>query len=189
MAVVNSAEWWNRMVPRYEERGDYRNRPSEFARSALHVFGPVLEIGCAFGEFTKYLSVDTQYIGFDISQALIEKARARHPDRMFVRANVLKMGVAQWHKTFNTTCAFQVLEHFTKSNLAIVLNKIQSMTRHSLVFSVPRGLPSAGQKKHDGHLIGWIDEEDLAKDWSRWGSVEFHDGDPNHLCGSLVFGD
>jgi trans-aconitate methyltransferase len=185
--VINSSEWWDSMVPNYQKNQDYRDRPMEYEIASGSVCGPVLEIGPAFGEFCKYLPEQIHYMGMDISQRLVEEARKRYPSRLFVRADILKLGTAQWAKAFGSTCAFQVLEHFSRENLHVVLRKIVEMTRHRLIFSVPRGLPSPSQQKHDGHLIGWKDEEQLREEFAPYGEITFTEGQERHLCGVLAF--
>ena len=189
MANVNSAEWWNSMAGRYQERGDLRERPDEYAEAASHlVGGPVLELGCAFGQFSKYVPSDISYIGMDISSELIKRARKLHPDKLFVCANGAKLGSKQWGKAFAHVCCFQMLEHFTWEDFTALMQNVAGLAQVSLLFSVPRGLPSRADAKADGHLIGWRDEEDLEKCFKQFGeSVEFMPCAANHLMGQLYY--
>lgn len=185
---VNSSEWWDSMVEGYESNQDYRNRPNEFDALARYITGgPVLEIGPAFGEFSRYLAPDLQYLGMEISPRLAEEARKRHPDKLFVCADIARIGVKHWAKAFQHTVACQVLEHFDRETFCTVMEKLCGMTRESIIFSVPKGMPSPSQRKGDGHLIGWEDELDLMKDFSAFGEVSLLCGMPeNHLCGQVI---
>jgi len=186
---VNSAEWWNSMASRYEARGDLRERPDEYTTAASLIGdGPVLEVGCAFGQFSKYLKDRITYVGMDISSELIVRARKWHPQYVFVCANAARLGEHQWGKAFEHTCSFQMLEHFTWEAFDALMKNLKKVTRTSLIFSVPRGLPSAADAKADGHLIGWEDEADLATCFRRYGtSISFVPCDDNHIMGQLFY--
>jgi hypothetical protein len=54
-----------------------------------------------------------------------------------------------------------------------------------LIFSVPRGKPGPSARKDDGHLIGWTDEDELEKEFGKYGTVFFWQGADNHICGEI----
>lgn len=186
---VNSKEWWDKMADCYEQRGDLRERPAEYAEAAkLLKEGPVLEVGCAFGQFSKYVPYYVDYLGMDVSSELIERAKKRHPNRMFVCANATRLGEHQWGKVFRHTCCFQMLEHFTWKDFDALMKKLAQVTRESLIFSVPRGIPTEADAKADGHLIGWADEAELTKCFRKYGTgITFVPCDDNHIMGQLFY--
>lgn len=186
---VNSPTWWNEMAEQYEARGDLRERPCEYTNAAsLIASGPVLEVGCAFGQFSDYLPEDIHYLGMDVSSELVRRARKRHPNRAFVCANATGMAAHQWGKAFAHTCAFQMLEHFNWEDFDTLMKALERVTRDSLVFSVPRGLPTLADAKADGHLIGWEDEYELSKCFRKYGkTIVFIDCDDNHIMGQLFY--
>lgn len=186
---VNSEQWWNKMAGRYQERGDLRERPKEYADAAAQIIGgPILELGCAFGQFSKYVPEYITYLGMDVSSELINRARTLHPDKLFVCANGAKLSKKQWGKAFAHVCSFQMLEHFTWPDFDELMKNIEQLAQVSLIFSVPRGMPSKADAKADGHLIGWKDEEDLEKCFTKYGkSVQFIPCAPNHLMGQLFY--
>lgn len=181
---VNTPEWWDMKGAKYVGKNDMRNRPDEFKMAAQWCIGPVLEIGPALGEFSNYLPDYVQYVGLDCSDYLVEKARERHKSRLFLRGSVLKLG-DHWEKAFETTVAFQVLEHFTKPDFEEALRRIVMVTRKRVLLGVPRGMPSPSSRKNDGHLIGWKNDEAFEKDISKYGEVEFFKGAENHICAIL----
>ena len=182
---LNSAEWWETKAQKYIGKSDARDRPGEGRIAAQLVTGSVLELGSAFGHFSSYLPKSTQYLGIDISEVLVTEARKNYPDRVFVQANVTKFSLRQWAKCVDHVCAFQVLEHFTSEDLHSLLKILAGISRKSLIFSVPRGKPGPSARKNDGHLIGWTDEEELSKEFSKYGEVSFWAGADNHICGEL----
>jgi len=177
------------MASRYEARGALRERPDEYTQAgALLQNGPVLEVGCAFGQFSKYVNENINYVGMDISSELIDCARLWHPSKIFVCANAANLGEHQWGTSFAHTCCFQMLEHFTWDNFDKLMLTISKVTRESLVFNVPRGIPSAADKKADGHLIGWADEYELSNCFMRFGkTLTFLPCDDNHIMGQLFY--
>jgi len=181
---VNSPAWWDMKGRKYVEKNDLRDRPGEFEIAAEWCIGPVLEIGPALGEFAKYLPDYMHYVGVDCSDYLVEEARRRHGTRVFVRGSVLKLG-DHWAKAFGTTVAFQVLEHFDRKDFEEALRRMVMVTRKRLLLSVPRGMPSPSARRDDGHLIGWRDDEEFAKDIGRFGEVQTFGGADNHICAIL----
>lgn len=179
---MNSPEWCDMKAIGYINAGDFRDHVKEFTEAAKLIKGPVMEIGSAFGELVNHLAPGVRYVGLDISPRSVTVARERHPEHIFVLGNILKFG-HKWRNTFETICAFQILEHFP--SVATVIEKLKEVARSRIIFSVPRGLPSGSAKKHDGHLIGWEDEEALIKDFSRFGNVSIWKGQDNHICGVL----
>jgi len=186
---VNSPSWWDSMAGRYEARGDLRERPDEYTTASQVIDdGPVLEVGCAFGQFADYLPPEIDYMGMDVSAELIKRAREKHPERIFVCGNATKMGAHQWGKGFKHTCIFQVLEHFNWDDFHKLMQTLKKMTRTSLIFSVPKGIPSKADAIADGHLIGWEDEADLADCFKQHGrGISFLPCDDNHIMGQLFY--
>jgi len=185
---VNSADWWDEIHDAYLERDDLRIRDEEFSTLRNYILGgPVLEIGPAFGEFTKYLDYSIHYLGLDICPKLIDSARERHPNRIFVCGNALNLEKHQWDKAFKHTVAMQVLEHFTWPDFNKIMQNIKNVTKHSLIFSVPKGEANEKTAQKNGHLIGWQTEEELVKCFSEYGLVVLAPCDENHIVGALLY--
>lgn len=177
---VNSEQWWDEKAEAYRARKDNRERPSEYSEAARHVGkGPVLELGCAFGAFSAYVPT-VAYCGLDISQAMINEARLRFPERLFLQGDITAMP-PRWNGSVATVCAFQVLEHFTWEYLEKIVNRIQAIATQRLVLSVPKGMPSKPSMVADGHLIGWENEKTCSEYFSRWGEVQLVPCDKNHV--------
>jgi len=179
---LNSQPWWDSIAAEWLRNGDMRD-DADNALTARCVGSPVLEVGCAFGQWARklhHLRPDVQYVGIDLAQALVSTAVLRNPGLVFLRADVMQLP-AGWHKCFDTVTAFQTLEHF--ADPGPVLNRLAQLARRRLVFSVPRGLPGPDSRKHNGHVTGWADEADLTAYLSAWGAVTMLNGRREHLVG------
>jgi len=120
--------------------------------------GSVLEVGCAFGRFSAYLSRSRAYVGIDLSLAAVQKARADFPHRVFLWGDALALGEG-WHRAFDTLVAMQFLEHF--EDPAAVLRRLRALARKRVVLTVPKGLPHS--EAQDGHVSGWETWESFAE--------------------------
>jgi len=183
----NSTDWWDDVADKWKERGLSRDRPNEYKAMADRIQrGPVLEVGCGFGDFCKYIPRRIDYMGIDVSGKMIEECRKRWVYRLFVQKDVITMNPFAY-KFEHTVCA-QTLEHFTPDNFKHIMDVFKDMTRKSLLFSVPRGKPSVADYNADGHIIGWENESELIREFSVWGSVTIIDGPENHITGEVVYG-
>ena len=177
--ALNSPEWWALKIEKYLAAEDYRDRPHEFGACAAHCRGPVLDIGCCFGEFVKYLPPAYPYVGMDISPKAIELARERHPGHIFVCGSIFD-AVQFFTRAFDTVLADQLLEHF--EHPLKVAEKLRRIARRRLVLSVPRGLPDEGKRVGDGHLSGWEDEKAFEAEFCELGKMRFFTGASHHIC-------
>ena len=185
---VNSDKWWDEMALIWKERGEVRDRPLEYEAVAKEIdCGPVAEVGMGFGTSVKYLNPEIQYIGFDISDAMVTKSREGYPDNIFVKADIMKMSKS-WEKAFAYSVVLQTLEHFSPEDFKVVMKNLKRITKKALIFSVPRGYPSNAERISDGHLNGWKDEEELEKDFLQYGcKIKFTECNPNHIAGVLYY--
>ena len=188
MTIPNSLEFWERVAKDYEAVQDRRERPFEFRQIAKIVISgdPILEIGSAFGMFTKYLHPSVHYVGMELSPSMVAKSRALFPGRAFFCLDMMKAG-AEWDGVFSTGIAGQLLEHFP--DLETPMGPIKRIVRDRLIFSVPRGKikDKAGAWLADGHILSWADEDEIAADLKSFGRVDFFKGAPNHICGVVTW--
>lgn len=184
---INSHAWWNMIAGKYNARRDLRDDPKEFPKLAelcQENDGPVLEVGCAFGVFSRYLHPGVHYLGMDISERLIERARELHPDRLFLTADIMSSEFGnEANKPFTTVACFQTLEHFVDPKLVVA--KLRRVSRSRLVFSVPYGIPSRASAEADGHVAGWSSPEALVADWKEFGTVTTFVVRKVHICGFI----
>jgi len=187
MPQANSLKWWDMKALKYLDKGDDRDRPDEFKAAAKLLDGSVVEIGCAFGNFSKYLPESQRYVGVDHSSFMIEIARERFPRRSFDCMDVTQIIRLSLVNAFDWGVCMQTLEHF--SAIDGMMKAIKSMTRKGLVFTVPKGIQSATAVRNDGHINEWATEADFLADFGRFGIVERWKGRPDHWCGVLKWND
>ena len=169
MPKVNSEVWWDSIAEKWKDKGDKRQRPSEYSILANRItFGPVLEVGCGVGSFFPYVGAARNYMGLDISGKMILEARKSHPSGFFLKGDVLKLGTAQYTGAFEWVASLQTLEHFPQETFNALMEKFQKISRQGLLFSVP----SVPAYKHQGHVLSWLSVDDIQKDFGRYGEVE-----------------
>jgi SAM-dependent methyltransferase len=166
------------------DKGDPRDRPHEYGKAAERCGPTVLEAGCAFGAFAGYLPPTTTYVGVDLSELCVVRARVEHPERVFVRAAVEDL-VAPLHDAFDTVCAFQLIEHY--DDPLDIVRGLRLIARRRLILSVPRGPVQNHQRANDGHRYGWADEDELREYLQPVGDMAAFRGAAHHLCGVLTW--
>lgn len=131
--------------------------------------GPILEIGCAAGNFAgklKSRNRDFNYLGVDINEEKIKEAKAALPTMKFIKQDVLSDKFIDTLQLTKTIIAFQVLEHLgSLPNFKIsdgrediiFLSKLSKSTK--VIFSVPNFKYRSDQ--FGGHmrwfdLDGWV---------------------------------
>lgn len=158
MAVkYDPAEWWDGHAQKYWESGDRRTRAHHWKKLTSRISGTCLEVGCAFGHFSRYLRADVGYLGIDISSKFCEYAARENPGRLFLQADLLKLD-SWWVDRFEWACCFQTLEHF--SELAKPMRTLLRIAPN-VAFSVPVEDPKA-EKRMCGHRLAWGTREELA---------------------------
>ena len=181
---VNSGEWWETKRQVMIDHNDLRDNRVEHTYAGAHCLGgPVLELGFAFGMLVRYLPQDVTYVGWDIAKTFVHDARKGNPNNLFLHVDILEMDLNPWRGAFKCGAAFQVLEHFEDLNK--VMFRLRAVVTDRLILSVPRGLPTDKDRRGDGHVRGWEDEEAVIKTFSVWGGVSCWGGKPNHICATV----
>jgi SAM-dependent methyltransferase len=185
---LNSPEWWDMHAKRWEELGTDRDRPEEYQLLIRQMKrGPLLEVGPGFGSFCKHLPRRFDYVGWDISEEMVAMCRKRFPYRLFVQMDFLQINEFAFEKSFEHVVALQTLEHFTRAHFNLAMLIIQKICRKSLLFSVPKGVPTEAIRQADGHLIGWKDDEAVYNDFSRFGRTRILYNKKRHIAGEVSY--
>lgn len=134
-----------------------------------------LEVGCGEGDLCARLHAlrPVPFVGTDVSERILDVARARHPAIRFERHDAAALGFAD--RSFDLVVACEVLEHLPDPGRA--LGEMARVARRAVLLSVPREplwrvlnvcrgayLNSAGNTP--GHL----------QHWSRTGFTRFVSG-------------
>lgn len=95
----------------------------------------VLDIGCAMGSFTKYIS-DKGFIvdGIDISSKLIDIAKSKVPRVNFQVMNMLDMNI---NKLYDGIMFINSTIHIEKKNMLPLLKNVSNMLKeHGVIFMI-----------------------------------------------------
>ena len=84
---------------------------------------PVWDFGCGPGQTTKYLKVlEIEISGLDLSEKLLEQARANHPEINFRKGNILELELDD--DSIGGIVAFYAIVHFTEEQVEIAFHEI-----------------------------------------------------------------
>ncbi|MGJ4804871.1 class I SAM-dependent methyltransferase [Luteimonas sp. SDU82] len=98
----------------------------------------VLEVGCGAGYSSQrlldWLPLGTSYLGSDVGESLLQKARARNPSASFVRQSVYDLALTD--KSVDVIVMLEVLEHL--EHPARALSELARVARKAVILSTPR---------------------------------------------------
>jgi ubiquinone/menaquinone biosynthesis C-methylase UbiE len=84
---------------------------------------PVWDFGCGPGQTTKYLKdLGIEISGLDLSEKLLEQARANHPEINFRRGNILELEFDD--DSISGVVAFYAIVHFTQEQVETAFREI-----------------------------------------------------------------
>jgi SAM-dependent methyltransferase len=85
--------------------------------------GPVWDFGCGPGQTTAYLhQLGLEASGLDLSEKLLDQARAAHPGIHFRRGNILALAFA--NDSIAGIVAFYAIVHFTEDQVETALREV-----------------------------------------------------------------
>jgi trans-aconitate methyltransferase len=115
----------------WTHRRTQRLRFESFLRDHDLAGKTVLDIGCGLGDFYAHLrqrGIDAEYVGYDISAAMIQQCRARFPDQHFESGDFLSYQPAS---RFDYAVAFGIHNIRVPGARAI----LEQVTRHQFALS------------------------------------------------------
>lgn len=89
--------------------------------------GRILDAGCGDGRFTDYADVS-----LDFSKGMLERAKSRHRDRIFVRASISHLPFRD--KAFSAAFTVDVLLHIRPEKREATLKETERVAAHSYNF-------------------------------------------------------
>ncbi len=99
----------------------YHRMVSRFIGSIIPPGKRVLEVGCGFGNLLNQ-TAPSRGVGVEISRAMLNKARERHPHLTFVLADLLETDL---NETFDYVILCNAVDYF--SDVGLYLDKIRSL--------------------------------------------------------------
>ncbi len=186
---INTQDWWDMKGKRYLEKDDNRIRKNEFRKISEMVGPTVLEIGSAFGELSRFMPKEVEYVGLEISPVMVAEARKRFPQGKFMCGDIMcdldDTFLTNACFQFDTGIALQVLEHFEDPCAAVA--QIRKVVSKQLIFNVPREGLRPCHYQNDGHVSWWRNEEDVIRSFGQFGEISFWEGKPNHISGVITW--
>lgn len=121
--LIRIENLYDKVARKYAERfsGEHENKPKD--REILHRFAqelggrrPVWDFGCGPGQTTQYLTnLGTDISGLDLSEKILEQARAIHPEIHFRKGNILELEFE--NDSLAGAVAFYAMVHFSKEQV------------------------------------------------------------------------
>ena len=89
----------------------------------------LLDIGCGVGASVRYLPAGVRYVGIDISEAYIARARADYSDRGDFSCVDAALVKAETLGEFDVAFSFGVLHHLSDETVARVIDLVRKVVR------------------------------------------------------------
>jgi len=126
----NVENLYDTVAKKYAETfsGEHEKKPKD--QEILHRFSqeigdrrPVWDFGCGPGQTTKYLkNLGIEISGLDLSEKILEEARAVHPEIHFRRGNILELEFN--NDSLAGVVAFYAVVHFTEEQVGVAFREI-----------------------------------------------------------------
>jgi len=152
--------WDNERVERYirlygdprEKKGSQSALCSDIA--SLMIGGSVADFACGMGHLAAYIGEDRSYLGLDLSEEMLERARGFFPDKIFIRVDITKNFPPAIEKLYDNTVAVSISLHLERTEAYALY---RSMWKHTspggrMIFSMETNGGTA-MKRPDGLLI------------------------------------
>ncbi|MBI5902771.1 MAG: class I SAM-dependent methyltransferase [Deltaproteobacteria bacterium] len=118
--------------------GEHEKKPKD--QEILHRFSqeigdrrPVWDFGCGPGNTTKYLkNLGIEISGLDLSEKILEQARAIHPEIHFLKGNILELEFE--NDSIAGVVAFYAIVHFTEEQAGIAFREVFRVLQPSGIF-------------------------------------------------------
>ncbi len=135
---------YNQSPDKYEASTTGMTPPAEFKRfvETVGVGKTVLDAGCAFGrDSAEFQTAGLAPTGIDLSDGLLQKAIATHPDIKFYKMDVLDLGFPD--ESFDSIWCHATLLHLNDEDITKALHEFYRVLK-------PRGVLFVSFKKGEG---------------------------------------
>jgi len=141
------AEFYNRRVGEFGHdpracdygRAESQRRKFRALSTALNYAGrSVLDIGCGFADYADYLAehhTGVSYAGVDLSAAMIERARAAHPDLDLRVGNLLEEPASATHDIVSANGIFYLLGADAPALMQRLVRAMFARCREAVIFN------------------------------------------------------
>jgi SAM-dependent methyltransferase len=158
-----SEEYWKgqKTAEEFERYWNVQNKDSLKRRwglvQSLQLEPPksLLDIGCGIGNLITFTTLATEenYLGIDISQPMVERARALHPGYRFEVKDPMK-----FHNVSDLVVAHGFLLH--QHDLFLKLHFLKELTKHHLIFDVLVASEGYSRRSPEGYWTRVLGDEE-----------------------------
>jgi len=163
--------WDNERVERYirlygdprEKKGSQSALCSDIV--SLMIGGSVADFACGMGHLAAYIEEDRSYLGLDLSEEMLERARSFFPDKIFIRVDITKNFPPAIEQFYDNTVAVSISLHLERTEAYALY---RSMWEHTspggrMIFSMETNGDNMNRRP-DGLLIRNQLVEDVIED-------------------------
>jgi len=126
----------------------------------------VLDVGCGTGRLVPHLQ-EREYLGVDIADRLLEKAKENYPSSKFLLMNVLNLELP--NESFDSILCINLLKHLHRKEVSKAFSELVRVCRKGgiIIIRVPIIPETRAYEEYDAFITAQgLDYEDIAFHWS-----------------------
>lgn len=157
--MMNLMARWIIRLYRNELLGHILHTPLYCLKKALIGCSSVLDIGCGPDSSIQYCNIGYS-IGVDIFLPFIELSKKKKIHNEYIMADIPEIDFKP--KSFDAVVMIEVLEHLSKEQGIMLLEKAQGWARKKVIISTPNGFlaqSSLSDNPYEVHRSGWYVRE------------------------------
>lgn len=135
---------------------------TSIVQSKIEGLDSVLELGCGYFSYISGMNKKPYSVGVDLFSPVIEHGKKHKIHDEYVLMNVMDIDQKFKDKSFDCVMAMDLIEHLTKEDGMIFLEKVERIARKKVILYTPNGFlkqdPCDGNPYQE-HKSGWTAEE------------------------------
>jgi ubiquinone/menaquinone biosynthesis C-methylase UbiE len=131
-------------------------------RREMKGMGSVLDLGCGYNSLLQYCQVP-ESVGVEIFPDYIKQSQAKGIHTRYVQGDINTVEFPD--RSFDAVYCSEVIEHLTKADGEVLLQKMSRWARREVIVVTPNGFVEQGayhENEHQKHLSGWTPKDFMA---------------------------
>ncbi len=126
-----------------------------FLRMELRDCDSVLDLGCGGNSVLRYIPHRYWSVGVEAWKNSLEESKSKHIHDEYILADITRMELIE--KSVDAVILLEVLEHLTKEEGKLLLEKMTRVARKKIILTTPNGfVPQEDEANpHQLHKSGW----------------------------------